>query len=793
MYHPSVKEVESLSSQLISEFQYYITNSTYKDDETDYLLEESKVLEHPPHESHVLRIALIGDAGQGKSSLLNSMLGQENLAIHAADGNSCTYVVVEYAQAFATQSHPFQAKVEFLSRQTCRDLVKEQLKNFWLFITTDMEAELDEEIVNERRLGAITCISVFSSLFIGHAEFSDRDSAETFLSDAESAHNPRLVSKLMSWTDEILDAFMTNEDNVDVATINANTASQISDAIQPFTMVVEDPHFDGTDIVCCPWPLVKMVVVSLSSRILEQGIIIADLPGTTDKIRSRVDSAKRYLQSCDMTIVVNNMARAIDHAALHNHVNEAFRRKRSGNTIVVCTRSDDLQVTAKQSFPSIPAEEKAMAEIAEKEATVKKHLMDLALALSSPQFKKKPFEKFKLVQKKERFMREKNELARQRYEVRVSARNRHVKHGVTEQYRQDTKDRSPLPIFCVSNVIYMQHLSGGYPKSAPPQLRLEATEIPALRTHLFSQPSLGRFQSLEHYCKSLLPAFFNTIEISCSVSKLKRKDELNRTFNKSQSSLKETIEDATELLTEHKFGLVYRIIDKQEMAWINRARRKCNKWSQFKPAGYAAVLRHDGKWSTKTIDPQNWNEDLLKSVDDDLSPIFDEIHDQDCNELAADIAERVGDAVEKLNNALRVDPAAALSGAITAFRANLKERRSQIDKICEAFRKQLKNEIRRIQTRTTTNDTDHYFTAAMQPIYAAAVHTPKVRGRRLHDLRAHALLTGVTAEDGPYRALATHIRAAYDAVFQHATADLWTQLNEVFERTRHDVNLVCST
>lgn len=82
IYHPSVKVVETLCSELVSEFQFFIDSSEYRDDETDYLLEESKVLEHPPHESHVLRIALIGDAGQGKSSLLNSMLGQENLAIH---------------------------------------------------------------------------------------------------------------------------------------------------------------------------------------------------------------------------------------------------------------------------------------------------------------------------------------------------------------------------------------------------------------------------------------------------------------------------------------------------------------------------------------------------------------------------------------------------------------------------------------------------------------------------------------------------------------------------------------
>lgn len=149
--------------------------------------------------------------------------------------------------------------------------------------------------------------------------------------------------------------------------------------------------------------------------------------------------------------------------------------------------------------------------------------------------KKKSLEKFKLTCKKEKLVREKNELTRKRYELRVLTRNRHVKQGIAEQYKEDTKDRARLPVFCVSNVIYMEHLSGGYPKNTPPQLSLEATEIPALRTYLFSQPSLGRFASLEHYCKSLLPTFFNTIEISCSVTKLKRKEELNRTFHRSRS------------------------------------------------------------------------------------------------------------------------------------------------------------------------------------------------------------------------------------------------------------------
>jgi hypothetical protein len=64
-------------------------------------------------------------------------------------------------------------------------------------------------------------------------------------------------------------------------------------------------------------------------------------------------------------------------------------------------------------------------------------------------------------------------------------------------------------------------------------------------------------------------------------------------------------------------------------------------------------LRRVGNWATKTIDQQNWNEDLLISVDNDLSPIFDEIHDEGCEQFASSIAENVNNTVDDLNNALK--------------------------------------------------------------------------------------------------------------------------------------------
>ena len=103
------------------------------------------------------------------------------------------------------------------------------------------------------------------------------------------------------------------------------------------------------------------------------------------------------------------------------------------------------------------------------------------------------------------------------------------------------------------------------------------------------------------------------------------------------------------------------------------------------------------------------------------------------------------------------------------------------------------NAPRQLQVRATTDDNGHFFTEAMKQVYAAAFAAPKVRGKRLHDVRSEALLRAVTMQDGPYRKIAHGVQHAYDAMFKTITEKLWTDLNAVFERTRHDVNQVCST
>jgi hypothetical protein len=88
--------------------------------------------------------------------------------------------------------------------------------------------------------------------------------------------------------------------------------------------------------------------VTPSSPILEQNVIVADVPGGSDVNHFRVDNAARYLQQCDMTIVVGRIDRIQDNIGFRQQYMDAFRRRRSGSVILVATRSDVRLASTRQ-------------------------------------------------------------------------------------------------------------------------------------------------------------------------------------------------------------------------------------------------------------------------------------------------------------------------------------------------------------------------------------------------------------------------------------------------------------
>jgi predicted GTPase len=75
IYHYSIPTVHNNCMELVRRFNEMIGNSDYQDDEMAYFTKMFSELMSPDHETEMVQIGLIGDAGHGKSSTINSMLG----------------------------------------------------------------------------------------------------------------------------------------------------------------------------------------------------------------------------------------------------------------------------------------------------------------------------------------------------------------------------------------------------------------------------------------------------------------------------------------------------------------------------------------------------------------------------------------------------------------------------------------------------------------------------------------------------------------------------------------------
>jgi hypothetical protein len=118
------------------------------------------------------------------------------------DGDSCTYVVQEYAQASPRQTHPFMAEVYFFCRQMCVETVRSAVKSIFSYAQKD--EDVDEEELEELRANSNTALSTLMALFQDRPVFQDKSSAEKFLQGASSADDPKVLGRLLGWMQDIL-------------------------------------------------------------------------------------------------------------------------------------------------------------------------------------------------------------------------------------------------------------------------------------------------------------------------------------------------------------------------------------------------------------------------------------------------------------------------------------------------------------------------------------------------------------------------------------------------------------
>ncbi|KAL1616898.1 hypothetical protein SLS54_008102 [Diplodia seriata] len=367
--HKAFAEAEEAAIGIPMEILAIIDEQECANEDIAYIKNLAKDAKSPKYPNGV-KIGLRGDSGTGKSSIINSLLGIPNIAPQGDDGGACTSVVQEFRKPRDNQENACEAEIFFLTPSARLAILKEWLRDIYVYVHSDAEAG-DDEFENYEQ-AASTAVDGLYSLFCDHDECQSPEAVHKFISTAKSQHDDGVLSKLRGWTEELLSNLQASPGKV---VISDTSPEFIQHKIAPFLQHEVSYSSSGCRNPS-PWPFVKLVKYDqcpdtplsftffpflqrkqcllatvrtyFDSPILSQDIVLVDLPGTSDTNQTRVRASVQYLNDVDFIGVVARVDRVETDADTHKYLIDAFRRKRGASVLMVATGSDSVNIRATQ-------------------------------------------------------------------------------------------------------------------------------------------------------------------------------------------------------------------------------------------------------------------------------------------------------------------------------------------------------------------------------------------------------------------------------------------------------------
>ncbi|KAM4054595.1 dynamin family protein [Hirsutella rhossiliensis] len=478
-----------------------------QDNSWEYLLEEAKTL-CTFQTTDTRTVALLGNSGEGKSSLINSLLHYPGIAKTGDTGSACTSVITEYRQKLPSHTAPICIEAEYLSQDEIEDALSELLYSYRQLhmpgVTSD---ETSREEYREYEQESAQAWSALEAAFKHHHGFSQH-----FLKDTTEGAFGRVKDQLIRWSYDI-DWPAGGETGV-----WKGTAGTSHECLEQTDVFMGDKY----------WPFTKVIRIYLDTQILRTGVVLADLPGLQDTNLARVRATQDYMMRCNNVFVVANIARAITDQSLKSSLYSALSRNvpfewedsgaKAMNVAVVCTRIEDINMDrARQEFcgPGKRVDPSVIEQL-ERNIAEAKEAGDKA---------------------------RKKDLKKRREILFIQARNDHVKEGLRSAYARKVPG-GRLDVFCVSNKWYETNSAKGNAHL------VSVSGVPEIRRFCHQITADAQLREARYFIESSLFGLLNSLEMKFKGLSVEHEHRaLSRELKETaQARLDETAQSAAEAI-----------------------------------------------------------------------------------------------------------------------------------------------------------------------------------------------------------------------------------------------------
>ncbi|KAG9580097.1 hypothetical protein KCU77_g12368, partial [Aureobasidium melanogenum] len=440
---------------------------------------------------------------------------------------------------------------------------------------------LDDEIEN-RNVSGLTAIKTIRALFCDRPECASEQAITELLSEASSETDQNVIRKMIIWSRELIRKYAKQDDGF-ISVIEHTTTQGLLLKLRKYTFNGADED-EFTESIVSPWPLIKKTTFGLDSPMLNDAIILMDLPGVRDPDSTRRRTVSKALAAYTHYLVVAQINRAQDDDTVTKYFAEGHNKKGSGRVIAAITNSDRIDGDMRNGNAE---QQKQMEE-------TKKKILSITGGLDQMRTKRKTAtkqERLEIFEKEE------------------------------EAYLHLTGDQRALPIFCVSNKPYEQYQIG-FERSDRPVLTLDDTEMPKLRQNLRHATGEGRFNAATFHYEAQSPSLLSSVEIWCFKTHMKRRKELEDIVLEPREDLFTQIRDniETEILI---------LIKQKEKHWNHEATELCSAWAtEHNSRVFRSFSKGQGyRKGTKAKSEISWNSALTKIMAQSLSSRCDKILD----------------------------------------------------------------------------------------------------------------------------------------------------------------------